>query len=53
MIRMILALVFLSLSGCSLMEMEGDGFYNSGKKAKPARCVQVDPLHIRCETIRK
>lgn len=53
MIRILMALVVLTLSGCSLMEMEGDGFYNSGKKAKPARCVQVDALHIRCETIRK
>jgi hypothetical protein len=43
----------LMLIGCSADKWEGGGFYNSGKKAKPATCEQIDPLHIKCYTIRK
>jgi type IV pilus biogenesis protein CpaD/CtpE len=51
--KIMLVAACILLVGCSTDSIEGSGFYNSGKRKSPVNCEQVDPLHIRCYTVRK
>lgn len=42
-----------ALSGCAYSNIEGAGFVNNGKDIGPVKCEQIDPLHIRCASVKK
>lgn len=44
-----IAIIASLLTACT--PMEGDGFFNSGKPAKPAKCVTIREGFVKCQTI--
>lgn len=44
-----IAIITALLAACT--PMEGDGFFNSGKPAKPAKCTEIRKGYVECRTI--
>ena len=51
--RFFIVAICFTLSSCAYSNIEGAGFVNNGKDIGPVKCEQIDPLHIRCASVKK